>query len=185
MQSRNLGQILPHQRTLSDIHSARAWNNSETPSTAQEFDPTRYHNNDQAVHHESVVEPPETPLSILSPTMGQSASSQREEPIGRDHRRFSQIILERTRPLRQAAATVQHEPVLERSESPQSAQSATMGQSTSSQREEHFERDHRRFSQFILERTRSYRQTVQEGDFRRHTLYNPLGSRPSRGQTHI
>ncbi|KAI9774640.1 MAG: hypothetical protein M1840_002889 [Geoglossum simile] len=116
--------------------------------------------------------------------MGQSASSQREEPIGRDHRRLSQIILERTRPHRQTA-TVQHEPVLERSESPQSARSATMGQSASSQGEEHFERDHRRLSQFILERTRPHRQTVQEGDFRRHTLYNPLGSRPSRGQSHL
>ncbi|KAI9779233.1 MAG: hypothetical protein M1839_007485 [Geoglossum umbratile] len=114
--------------------------------------------------------------------MGQSASSQREEPIGRDHRRLSQIILERTRPHRQTAATVHHEPVVERSETPRST---TMGQSASSQREEHFERDHRRLSQIILERTRPYRQTAQEGDFRRHTLYNPLGSRPSRGQVQV
>ncbi|KAH0544314.1 hypothetical protein FGG08_001577 [Glutinoglossum americanum] len=127
----------------------------------------------------------DTPSSVLSPTMGQSASSQREESSGRDHRRLSQIILERTWLHRQTVPTVDHESVVEHSEIPQSVLSPTMGQNSSSQREEPFERDHRRFSQFVLEHTHSHRLTAPEGDFRRHTLYNPLSSRPPRGQGHI
>ncbi|KAH0548678.1 hypothetical protein GP486_007778, partial [Trichoglossum hirsutum] len=187
MQSRSLDQTSPHPRTPSDPRSARLWSNVETLSypITLSSDTLPYSAADQTLRHESVVEPSHTQQSALSPTMGQSASSPREEPPGRDHRRLSHI-LERTRPHRQTVLAAHHESVVERSEATApSVLSLTMGQNPSSRREEPPEREHRRLSQIFLERTRPHRQTSLEGDFRRHTLYNPLGGRPSRGQGHM